>query len=215
MKIAVCICTYKRPEHLASLLRLITGFDYSDIEEPAIFVVDNAPPSAEAACTGVAGAMVRYVPEPRRGRGFARGTAVEAALQHGADFIAFLDDDDRPEPDWLKQLLAKRHQTHSGIVFGAWRQDPLAPAPGWARATLGAFRDPVFSGEVRSNGLPRHVGTGNVLIDAEVFQRLPRPYFDPDFVSAKTRTFSCAPAPPVFPRRWRKTRSFCAATVAG
>ena len=189
MRIAVCICTCERPELLASLLRIATGFDYGDVAETMIVVVDNAPPGAEAVCAGVGGAMVRYVPEPRRGRAFARETAVGAALQWNADFIAFLDDDDRPEPDWLRRLLAKRRQTDAGIVFGAWRQDPSARAPKWAKATVRAFKEPASFGKIGPYGLPRHVGTCNVLIHAEVFTRLPPPYFDPDFVANEDKDF--------------------------
>ncbi len=71
--------------------------------------------------------MVRYVTEPRRGRQLAAETAITTALQLSPDFIAYLDDDDRPDPGWLKHLIEEQRRTSAGIVFGAWRQTLLHP----------------------------------------------------------------------------------------
>jgi GT2 family glycosyltransferase len=41
------------------------------------------------------------------------------------ELVAFTDDDCRPEPDWLEQLLAVSNRTPGAIIQGATRPDPL------------------------------------------------------------------------------------------
>jgi glycosyltransferase involved in cell wall biosynthesis len=45
--------------------------------------------------------------------------------QAEGDLVAFVDDDCRPEPDWLSQLLAVGQHQLGAIVQGATRPDPL------------------------------------------------------------------------------------------
>jgi succinoglycan biosynthesis protein ExoM len=73
---------------------------------------------------------VRYVHEPRRGISHARNRCLDAAVPD-CDFIAMIDDDEIPEPDWIEQLL--QAQEHSGADVVEGRVVPVFPAgaPDW------------------------------------------------------------------------------------
>ncbi|SLN17489.1 glycosyltransferase family 2 protein [Roseisalinus antarcticus] len=62
--------------------------------------------------------------EPRAGIPVARNVAVDAALKAGADWLAFLDDDERPAPDWIARLLAGARGGDFDLCGG-----PVMPLP--------------------------------------------------------------------------------------
>jgi succinoglycan biosynthesis protein ExoM len=80
----------------------------------SIIVVDNDPAgSAWQEVTDYAGAApfdVRYVHEPKRGIATARNAAIDAALRSGADWIAFIDDDEWAASDWIAKLMAPEYR---------------------------------------------------------------------------------------------------------
>ncbi|MDA8870224.1 glycosyltransferase family 2 protein [Rhizobiaceae bacterium] len=106
----VAVCTAKRPLMLQDCLNSIA--DLSPIPDATISVVvveNDTSDNCRTVCEDVAkerGLAVHYSLEPRRGIPFARNRVVEESLAHGADWIAFIDDDETARPDWLF-LLAK------------------------------------------------------------------------------------------------------------
>src|SRR5262245_8048531 len=104
--ITVCICTFKRPRLLSRLLEQLQKqrthgrFTYS------IVVVDNdATRSAEAVVSTFsvkARVRTRYSVEPRQNIAMARNRAIDYAE---GEFVAFIDDDEVPEPEWLSRML--------------------------------------------------------------------------------------------------------------
>jgi len=159
----VCICTCDRAPLLRELLQHIKdfGLDSPSLGEVAVIVVDNNPTGeAEAVCREAALPVgVHFIEEPRRGIPFARNTIVGEALARGADFIAFIDDDDLPEPDWLTRLLERQSETDADIVCGAI----LGAVPDGTPEWLSSF--PLFH-KVSNRG------TSNVLIRRGVFERI-------------------------------------------
>ena len=100
---SVVICTRDRPEQLARCLRRVGQQDYPRFE---VLVVDNAPATEEARALAGAGldqVPLRYVREPRPGLSWARNAGAAAAT---GEIIAYLDDDDEPDPHWLAGLAA-------------------------------------------------------------------------------------------------------------
>jgi O-antigen biosynthesis protein len=101
--ISVVICTRDRPDQLEVCLRHLDRQAYPRFE---VVVVDNAPTSdavrvlVEARRGGVS---YRYVAEPRGGLSWARNAGRAAA---SGDIIAFLDDDEEPDGDWLAGLAS-------------------------------------------------------------------------------------------------------------
>jgi GT2 family glycosyltransferase len=120
--ISVVICTRDRPEQIKKCLNRLARQSYPRYE---VVVVDNAPTSdalrkvVESQTGG--GAPFRYSVEPRPGLSWARNAGIAAAK---SDIIAFLDDDDEPDEDWLTWIasgFARGSQVGcvSGIVLPA------------------------------------------------------------------------------------------------
>jgi succinoglycan biosynthesis protein ExoM len=107
-KIAITVCTYRRPAGLARLLASLGRMRLTCLDDRQITLVtvDNSPEgSAEtAARTGQGRFALQYVHEPRKGLAYARNAALEAAFELGASRAAFIDDDEAAHPDWLESL---------------------------------------------------------------------------------------------------------------
>ena len=185
MKISVCVCTCDRPELLEKLLGSLRNIELGDLAgEVELVIVDNNPTGAvRAVCTRVAEVLpveLHLVEEPERGISFARNRAVAEALARGADFVAFIDDDDIPEPDWLHRLVQKQRETQAEIVGGVWRGVFDAQTPDWLR-TAPLFHEPITD-RLNSYGMPRGMGTFNVLLSRGVLERFAAqgPVFAPE-----------------------------------
>src|SRR5258708_28296517 len=103
--ISVCICTYRRPELLARLLADLSKKQAGSKFTYEIVVTDNDGSGSGKATTEAyarsAPVPVHYCLEPRKNISFARNRCLKEAT---GDFIAFIDDDQFPAPDWLAQL---------------------------------------------------------------------------------------------------------------
>jgi GT2 family glycosyltransferase len=142
--------------------------------EMNIIVVDNdVNRSAEPICEQARGRLnwpLRYEVEPRRGIAFARNKAVDCAGD--AAFLAFVDDDEVPEPGWLDELLDVQSRFGADVVTGPTLCSYAEDAPSWVKK--GRFYQP-----------PRHATgqrldtayTGNVLIRSDILRHM-HPVFD-------------------------------------
>lgn len=121
--ISVVVCTRDRPEQVNQCLARLARLDYPRYE---VVVVDNAPASdalrlvVEEHQAGT-GPLFRYCVEPRPGLSWARNAGIAAAK---SDIIAFLDDDEKPDRDWLTWIAggfarSGRVGCVSGIVLPA------------------------------------------------------------------------------------------------
>lgn len=136
--VTVCACTYRRPQGLRALLRGLAAQRFEEASRPRfdVVIVDNeGSTQAAAICSEVARATelaVRYVEEPRRGISYARNACLDHVASD-ADFLAMIDDDEVPEPDWLEQLLRAQARADADVVRGA--VVPVFPdgAPSWIR----------------------------------------------------------------------------------
>jgi succinoglycan biosynthesis protein ExoM len=140
-KIAICICTFERPDGLRSLLHALDvqrlcAFSTNDIQ---IIVVDNSA-SASAAPVFLEYSRVgrfptTFVHEKNKGLSNARNAAIESALALKVAFFAFLDDDEIPLPDWIENLLATAVRTAAAAVIGPVLPIFEEPPPAWATAS--------------------------------------------------------------------------------
>ena len=104
--ISVCICTYKRPEFLARLLRDLAKQETDGLFTHSVVIADNdGSRSAEpivnefAASSSIA---IRYVVQPVQSVPLTRSVSVDNAT---GDYVAFIDDDEFPDSRWLVTLL--------------------------------------------------------------------------------------------------------------
>ena len=95
-RISVVVCTYNGARTLPDCLAGIAQLDYPDFE---VIVVDDG--STDDSARLAADADARVISTPNRGLSCARNTGMEAA---NGDIVAFIDDDARPDPDWLTFL---------------------------------------------------------------------------------------------------------------
>jgi succinoglycan biosynthesis protein ExoM len=155
----VGVCTFRRPavaETLASLARqqLPVGVTLR------VIVADNDErPSAEAGVRAAAaehGLALTYVHAPARNISRARNACLDAA---GADWFAFIDDDETASPGWLAALLAEAERGGWDAVLGPVKAVYGAGAPGWIAA--GDFHS---TAPVRVGGRILKGYAGNVLM---------------------------------------------------
>lgn len=133
-----------------------------------VTVVDNDPlGSAREICQAAELPLtLKYVIEPRRGIAHVRNRALREA--DAADFIAFIDDDEVPAPEWLDELLWTQFECQADVVAGPVLPEYVGDIPGWIRRG-GFFDRPEFPTGTQLE----KCGAGNVLISREVFTRVP------------------------------------------
>lgn len=215
--IAVCICTYKRPQLLKRLLEELGHQETEGQFACSIVVADNdAARSAEQVISEFAqtsGIPVTYCVEPRQGISLTRNKAIENA---SGDFIAFIDDDEFPSKRWLHTLLNTCNKYGVDGVLGPVNEHFEEPPPKWI-VKGNFFQRPTYpTGTVLDW---RNTRTGNVLLRADLFDGIAEP-FRPKFRSGedqdffrrmvdKGRTFIWCNEAPVYelvpPARWKRT----------
>jgi glycosyltransferase involved in cell wall biosynthesis len=178
IRVTICICTHDRPQGLTQLLVTLQDIDLRGYSPDSIdlIVVDNRPnPETRMICKQAAPRLpipIQYFEEPEPGVTYARNRAVAIGLERGADFLAFIDDDDHPRPDWLIRLLDRQIVTRADMVFGTWLLDKEMPQ--WARDS-GIFRSPNRSKQHKKSGrygLPHCASTCNMLASREILERV-------------------------------------------
>ncbi|MEK0085641.1 glycosyltransferase family 2 protein [Benzoatithermus flavus] len=177
--VAICICTCDRTHLLARVLHALESIELGEFgcENVVLIVVDNRPDGrVRSLCESMRSRLpmtLHVVEEQQRGISFARNRGVREALALGAGFVAFIDDDDLPRPDWLLHLLRTQHETGADLVFGLWSLPNDLPLPCWLRNTR-YFRPPRREDRNRF-GLPGWAGTYNVLISRHALEMLDGP----------------------------------------
>jgi succinoglycan biosynthesis protein ExoM len=130
--VSVCICTYRRPQSLAQLLTALTGqvtdgrFTYSIVVADNDHLESASPVVSDFAAT--APIPVRYCVEPRQNVALARNKAVDNAT---GELVAFVDDDQRPAPDWLSRLVKAVESYRAEGALGAVVARFRTPPPDW------------------------------------------------------------------------------------
>ncbi len=178
--ISVCICTYKRPARLLSLLNQLkhqrgrgTVFTFS------IVVVDNdedeSARNAVLAFSNEPSVGICYHVEARRNIALARNKALENAA---GDYLAFLDDDEVASDSWLQTLLLACTQYSASGVLGPVLPRFEEPPKAWV--VKGRFweRPRYPTGTILRWEQTR---TGNALLRRMVLAHLEKPWFRPQF----------------------------------
>lgn len=169
--VSVCICTFKRPRLLDELLGALAAELGTDPSVEFV-VVDNDPQhSAQPVLQAWAARLpLRFLHEKVPNIASARNAVVHAAQ---GEWLAFIDDDESPDPGWLAKLRAAQAQYAADAVFA-----PVLPryVPGTAEWLVqgGYFDRPRFP-----TGTPittRDARTGNVLLRRADLLALPGPF---------------------------------------
>lgn len=160
--VSVCLCTFRRQDGVAKALAALGQLDAPTNGAIEIVVVDNdSAGSARLSVENAAHASrwpVRYFVESRSGVSFARNRClIEAAGQ----YIAFIDDDEWCDPDWVVRLFETLQATNATATFGPVLPCFDAAPPAWLLKS-GTFDRPRFPSRTVIDW--RHTRTGNVLL---------------------------------------------------
>jgi succinoglycan biosynthesis protein ExoM len=171
----VSLCSYMRPALLTRCLEQLLEQDTSFPFE--IIVVDNdCGRSAERIVMSFQekaesrNIPLRYFVEPEQNIALARNLGV---AQCSGKFVAFIDDDEYPDRQWLGKLHEALGVYRVTGVFGP--VIPIVPGrfPSWL------LKSGVFDGLRMRTGTslaPRYLRTSNAMVDAAVLTRLPGPF---------------------------------------
>jgi GT2 family glycosyltransferase len=176
--IAVCIPSFRRPEHLRLTLESLAR--QSTSRRFAVVIVENdalhsasVPVAAEFLAAGKFPGLC--VVEPRQGNCHAINAAFETALATfpNASSLLMIDDDEIASPDWLELMLCAAETTGADVVGG-----PVFPDFGDS-VKRGLRHHPAFRPAYDTSGpVPVIYGCGNCVIRRDVFARLADPAFD-------------------------------------
>jgi glycosyltransferase involved in cell wall biosynthesis len=178
--ISVCICTLKRPELLRRLLERLDNQQTAGLFNYSVVVADNdCMGSAQPVVTArsAAAVPVTYCVEPQQNIALARNKAIEHAQ---GDLIAFIDDDEFPEDNWLYNLFSTYDVYRVAGVLGPVKPYFEKDPPDWAKK--GRF----FERPTHATGhrvIWTEARTGNVLFRRSILSGVEIP-FEPKFNSA-------------------------------
>ena len=172
-RVLIAIPTCKRPKSLARLLDAIAALRTS--ADISVLVVDNDAEARQGfrLCRHLAPDYrwpLKAVIEPQRGIAAARNRLVSEALRSEAHFIAMIDDDEWPGPNWIAHFLETQKQTGADILQGSIL---------FVRDRAGSRAVPDIC---HATGLVDMLqGAGNLLIRRQVLEQTSTPWFDPAF----------------------------------
>jgi len=172
--VTVVLCTFNRAHWIGQTLRSLFTQHTAGEFTYEILVVDNAStddtPKVIAAVTRETSLPVRCVREPRPGPSAARNRGIAEAR---GEWLAFLDDDELADPQWLRELLTIARQRQVRVAGGAVHLI-LAEA-------RGGELSPAVARVLAPGGHRRHVcrltpqyalNSGNQLIHRSVFDEI-------------------------------------------
>jgi succinoglycan biosynthesis protein ExoM len=169
--VVICIPTFKRPRMLKRLLDAIALLD--TVAAVRVLVADNDAEThaGQDLCNSLAGYRwpLTAVIAEKRGIAQVRNTLIEQALKTDAGFIAMIDDDEWPEPQWIDRFLELAHQTGADVMQGS-----ILFGYGQAADGHGDIRRP-------TGPVAMLQGAGNILIRRAVLDEMTAPWFDPAF----------------------------------
>lgn len=152
MLISICMCTYQR-SHVVDTLKSIAALRLPEHVNLEVIVVDNDEYGyAEMLVKAQANIMdipVYYRQETAKNIALARNCSI--ANTQG-EWVAFIDDDEVADPDWLAQLLATAQTYQADAVFGRVKSTYPSDTPQWIIKSGVFERLPVSNGQAVTSG---------------------------------------------------------------
>jgi glycosyltransferase involved in cell wall biosynthesis len=179
--VTVAIPTFRRPRGLERLLTALAQLKTT--AKVFVLVADNDAEKREGfnLCQNLRKSGYRWPLEaivvPARGIAQARNALVGRALAYpDAQFVAMLDDDEWPCPQWLDAFLRVQRDTGADALHGTVISVFEKVAPAWALTCKGLahLRKP-------TGRIAMIEGSSNILLTRESVEDLPKPCFDPAF----------------------------------
>jgi succinoglycan biosynthesis protein ExoM len=186
MHISVCVCTYKRPLLLKRLLDELKRQNTDGLFTYSIVVADNdeaqsAAVVIEEARSGSA-IQLAYCVEVRQNIALARNRVVANAK---GDFLAFIDDDEFPDANWLLTLFNTCNAYNVDGVLGPVKRHFDETPPAWM------LKSRFYDRRVNQTGMRvdwQEARTGNVLLKRSILKDDAMP-FRPEFRAGEDQDF--------------------------
>lgn len=176
LTVSAIICTRNRVNLLESAVLSLIKQDFEPTRYE-IIVVDNG--SEDGTCDLISAYFenilthrIMYVYEGNLGISWARNAGWRVAR---GKYVAYIDDDERAEPDWLRLLVTalEEHPKPVVAVGGPIYLDWGGDRPDWLPISLEKFYSKVDLGnEARNLGLKEYPLTSNLAIRREFFDEL-------------------------------------------
>jgi len=168
IRVAIGLCTYKRPKMLEQCLVSLQALDCPEDWEVVLVLVDNDPDAPISAANPLFSPEARFplyrFVENQRGIPHARNRVCRESMALGAQFLLFLDDDEEAEPQWLNAYRDAMDE----FVGEAYTGPVNYRFPPGFEDWLG---NKGFSGTKRGSLLKR-ASTNNVLVDIKRLQEM-------------------------------------------
>lgn len=179
-EVVIAVPTFRRPKSLA---RLLAALERLETEARITVVVADNDAEGRQGYDYCRELCIRYrwpldpVVAAERGIAQARNVLVARALTYPeAQFVAMLDDDEWPSPQWLDELLRAQGWTGADVVEGSILFDLPPGAQSW-----GADFDGLRSMRRPSGPADMLEGAGNILVTRACLVGMAAPWFDPAF----------------------------------
>jgi succinoglycan biosynthesis protein ExoM len=167
-KILIGICTAERPRMLLACLRSLANNIVPSETSVEIAVCDNEanPNNREIVMRFLCECRFigHYIHESHRGIPQARNAIVAKALELSADWLAFIDDDETAEPDWIAKLYLAAKTYGADTVAGPVMREYPERMPFW-----GVKRDPPPYTIIGEGEVVDMLPTYNALISMRLF----------------------------------------------
>lgn len=169
--VAITACTVDRPDGLRRLFEGLSRLSFARSAEPeiTIVIIDNSGDGKAAGIVDAHRPFLRwpivYRHEPRRGLVHARNAQLDAAPA-SAEWLAMIDDDETPVPEWLDSLLAAAHEHDALLVGGPVMPSFVEPPPAWA-VQSGLYEIPALD----DGTLIERLYTNNALVSLDTVRR--------------------------------------------
>jgi len=181
LEVVVAIPTFRRPLGLRRLLDALQMLRTN--ASVTVVVADNDAERHEGfdVCRQLRAEGYRWTLDaliaPERGIAQVRNALVARALAYpGAGFVAMLDDDEWPSPQWLDSFLLVQAKTGADVLEGSILFE-FESAPGAWAAGFDGMRS-----MCRPTGpVAMLEGAGNLLMTRDCLQGMKAPWFDPVF----------------------------------
>lgn len=173
VRVCICIAAFRRPAGLTALLDSLSRLTFTKDPTPDVCVLvgdNDSAGTAEKVFRAFLPSFpweLRYFMHPERGLSQIRNRLILEAERSGAEYAAFIDDDERASPAWLEELLKTSQRFAADVVQGPVLAEYSAAPPAWV------IRGVFFDRPARRTGdkIPM-AHAGNVLLRPSMVRAL-------------------------------------------
>jgi glycosyltransferase involved in cell wall biosynthesis len=168
--VSIIICTCNRADDLRQTLEAIGQLAVPEGYNCDLTVVDNASTDSTAELVKsimLVNMPLRYLLEPRRGKGYAYNSGIAATT---GDVLLFTDDDLRPPPNWLEGMCGPIISGEADAIAGGITLAPQLKRPWMKKEHVGWLASTEY---LPSGAITPLIGA-NMAFSRRVLERVPQ-----------------------------------------